>query len=218
MNRVPLVIACLLLGCTLTLNGQFVKSAGLKAGISLANQRHLIDIIDYTLETELIAGPVVTLFSEFYRGTHLGVQADLSYVARGSKTSVESVTVNHLNNDLINVNEGDPKVSRFNYMSLSPVVRYRIGEGAVTPYLLLGPRFDLLIKYETESEYPLEEQNSFILGLSGGAGLELSMGKLGLLTELQFQPDLSPVTNRDPLLINNNCLLFSVGIRYMNAR
>jgi hypothetical protein len=218
MNRVSLIIAALLIGCTLTLNGQFVKSAGLKAGISMANQSHRIDIIDYTIETELIAGPVVTLFSEFYRGKHLGLQADLSYVARGSKTSVESVTVNHLKNDLITVNEGEPKVSRFNYISLSPVVRYRIRGAAVTPYLLLGPRFDYLIKYETESEYPLEEQNSFILGLSGGAGVELSMGKLGLMAELQYQPDLSPVTNQDPLLINNNCLLFSVGINFLSIR
>lgn len=218
MNRVSPVIAALLLGCTLTLNGQFVKSAGMKAGISLANQRHLIDIIDYTLENELVAGPAVTLFSEFYRGRRLGLQADLAYVARGSKTSTQSVTVNHLDNDRITVNKGDEKISRFHYLSLSPLAYFRFGEGPFTPYLLLGPRFDLLVRYETESDYPLEDQNDLIMGLSGGAGVEFNLGRVGVLAELQFQPDLSPVTNKDPLLINNNCLLFSVGFRYLNTR
>lgn len=218
MNRLPIVIAGFLFGCTLTVNGQFVKSAGVKAGISLANQSHLIDVIDHTLETGPVAGPAVTFFSEFFRGKHLGLQADLSYLARGSKSSVESVTVNHLDNDRITVNEGDEKISRFHYLSLSPLAYYRFGGGRVTPYLLLGPRFDLLIKYETESEYPLEDQNDLILGLSGGAGVEFSVGKMGVLAELQFQPDLSPVTNRDPLLINNNSLVFCVGIRYLKVR
>ena len=46
--------------------------------------------------------------------------------------------------------------------------------------ILLGPRVDILLKYETDSEYPLDEQNSVIPGLTIGAGLEYGLANLGV--------------------------------------
>lgn len=218
MNRIPVIITVFVFGATMAVSGQFVKSVGVKTGISLANQSYRIDFVDHTLETDPLVGSAASLFMEFIRVGRLGVQADLAYITKGSKSTVQSVTVNHLDNDRIVVNEGDEHQSKFSYLSLSPLARYRIGKGLIRPYLELGPRFDLLLKYSSDSEYPLEEQNSYILGLTGGAGVELNISKLGILAGLQFQPDLSPVTNQDPLLINNNILLFTVGISYLNKK
>jgi hypothetical protein len=83
------------------------------------------------------------------------------------------------------------------------------------PYLLLGPRVDLLLRYSTESVYPLEQQNQFIVGLSAGAGLEYKLQNLGLFAELQYLPDLSPVTHEEPLLIKNHMLSLCLGIRWI---
>ena len=218
MKRVfPAILFALLSGIPVV-NGQFVESMGLKAGVSLSNQSHRFTPIDYTLETKPIAGPAIAFFVEPFRGGHLSLQLDLAFTAKGSKTTTESITVNHLENNQIIVNEGKLQVSRFYYLSFSPMARYRIGNDRLSPYAVLGPRLDLLLKYKTDSDYPLEQQNDLILGLNGGIGLEYNLDKLGIFLEVQYQPDISPVTNIEPLLIKNNILIFTLGARYLTTQ
>jgi hypothetical protein len=191
---------------------------GLKAGISLADQTYIFTPIDYTLKTDPVIGPSAGLFLEAFRGKHFSFQSDLTFVTKGSKTTTQSITVNHLDNDNIVVNEGDLKVSRFYYLCLSPMARYRIEMGSITPYAMLGPRVDFLVKYKTDSDYPLEEQNKVIPGLTGGLGTEFNLNAVVLFIDVQYQSDIMPVTGIDPLLINNNIFLFSLGIRYLNVK
>jgi hypothetical protein len=216
-RAIPAILIILLYGSPVV-NGQFVEAVGLKAGVSLANQSYRFTPIDYTMETDPVTGPAVAVFMENFRKQHLSLQVDLGFAAKGSKTTTRSVTVNHLDNDRIIVNEGDLSVSRFYYLSLCPAVRYRIDRERLVPYAVLGPRLDLLLKYKTDSDYPLEEQKRIIVGLSGGVGLEFNLSGMGVFIEAQFQPDLSPVTGKDPLHVNNNILLFTVGVRRLNVR
>jgi hypothetical protein len=198
--------------------GQLIRSLGMKAGLSISNQTHQFTPIDYTLDTGPLLAPSAALFMEAFRGESFSLQADLSYVCRGSTTSTHSITVNHLDQDRIIVNQGDPVASRFHYLSLAAMARVRTELKNLVPYALAGPRLDMLLSYSTESDYPLEQQNSMILGLSLGIGLEFKFDRTGLFTELQYQPGLSPVTNREPLLINNNSLIITLGIRRNNRR
>jgi hypothetical protein len=199
----------------LVLYGQFPSSLGLKAGISVADQTYKLEPIDHKLNTTAVVGPGFSVFVEAFRGKHFSLQADLSYFLKGSKTSTQSVTVDHLHQDRIVVNEGEMKTSTFSYLSLSPLVRYRLGQGSLQPYFLLGPRVDILLKYQTDSDYPLEDQNSVIPGLTLGTGLEYGLGRLGVFAEFQFQGDLIPVTGKDPLLVNNHLLSLTLGIRWL---
>jgi len=198
----------------IVLNGQVISSFGAKTGISLANQSYQFTSIDYTMETRSLTSPTLALFLEAFRGQHMSFQVDVAYVVKGNKTSTRSVTVNHLENEQIIANEGDLVTSKFRSIEVSPLVRYRMEQERLTPYILLGPRIDFLINYETGSDYPLEDFNKTIIGLSGGAGAEFGIGPVGLFLEVQYHPDLSPVTNKVPLLVNNNVLLFTFGIRY----
>ena len=214
MRRILLFIALILLAGSTLLYGQFPASFGFKAGVSLANQDYKFTPIDYSMETEPVWGPVVSIFMEALRGEHFSFQTDLSYALKGSSTDIESITVNHLNNDQVTVNEGETRTSTFSYLSLSPMARYRFGQGPFVPYFLLGPRMDVLLKYSSDSDYPLADQNSVILGLTIGAGLEYRLERLGLFTELQYQGDLFPVTGEDPLLVNNHMGSLTLGIRW----
>lgn len=213
MRRGLATIALILMAGISILYSQANYSLGIKAGVSLANQSYQLRPIDYTIETEPIVGPAIFLFVEAFRGSHFSFQVDLSYLVKGSKSSTESLTVDHLNNDQIIVNEGEQSTSTFKYLSIAPMARYRMGQGSLLSYFLLGPRLDMLLDYSTDSEYPLENQNGTILGLTLGAGLEYKLEKVGLFTELQFQPDLSPLTNEEPLHINNNIISFTLGLR-----
>lgn len=214
MRRILLFIALFLLAGSTLLHGQFPASFGFKAGLSVANQSYKFTPIDYTMETEAVWGPAVSIFMEAFRGEHFSFQTDLSYALKGSSTNIESITVNHLDNDRVTVTEGDISKSTFSYLSLAPMARYRFGQGSFVPYFLLGPRMDILLKYNSDSDYPLEDQNSVILGLTIGAGLEYRLKGLGLFTELQYQGDLYPVTGEDPLLVNNHMGSLTFGLRW----
>ena len=215
MKRSLATIALILLAGISGLYAQASYSLGIKAGVSLANQSYRLTPIDYSLETEPIVGPAISLFVEAFRGSHFSFQVDLSYAVKGSSTKVQSITVNHLDNDQITVTEGEESTSTFKYLSIAPMARYRMGQGSLLPYFLLGPRLDMLLDYTTDSEYPLDNQNGTILGLTLGAGLEYKLEKVGLFTELQFQPDLSPLTSEEPLHINNNIISFTLGLRWL---
>ena len=215
-QRVTSIAVLLWAGLTV-LSGQFPSSFGVKAGISVADQTYRIEAIDYKLETEAVFGPTFSLFLEAFKARHFSLQLDLSYFLKGSKTTTGSVTVDHLNDDRIIVNEGEPSTSTFSYLSFAPLARYRLGQDSFQPYFLLGPRLDILLKYESDSEYPLEDQNSLIPGLTLGAGLEYGLNKLALFSELQFQGDIIPVTGQDPLLVNNHFLSLTLGVRWLVA-
>jgi opacity protein-like surface antigen len=183
--------------------------------VSLANQSYRITTLNYELETNPVPGAVIGLFAESFKGRRFSFQFDVAYASKGHCTTTQSVTVNHLDNDRITVNKGKAAKSRFHYLSLVPLARYRFDLERMTPYFILGPRVDFLLNYGTESEYPLESQNHTLVGLTAGGGLEFHVGDLGFFAELQYLPDLSPVSNTEPLLINNNMLSLSLGIRWI---
>ncbi len=195
-------------------NAQFISSFGVKGGVALSNQSYQISPIDYTLDTEPILSPSLVFFAEAFQGDHFTLQTDFAFACRGSSTTTESITVDHQNSDQVIVNEGEKVTSRHRYLAISPMLRARTNKGGIDAYALLGPRLDFLLYYSTDSDYPLEEQNNVILGLTMGVGVSFPMKQNLLFTEIQFQPDLSPVTNQEPLLLNNNSLVLTLGYRF----
>jgi opacity protein-like surface antigen len=193
--------------------GQISSGYGVKAGLSVANQSWRLSEADYTFETEALSSYTVALFVETWKGDHFSFQLDAAYASKGSITRVESVSVRHLEGNILRANTGEVSTSEFSYISLSPMARYRFDLERLVPYLLLGPRIDLLLNYTSDSEYPLESWKGYIVGLSLGAGMEYSFTKLNIFAEIQYQPDLSPLTNQEPLLINNEMLAITLGLR-----
>ena len=214
MRRRNLILALIVISGFNPATAQFFSSYGVKAGLALSNQSYVLTPIDYQMDTKSILSPNLAFVAELFKADHFSMQTDLAFACRGSSTTTRSVTVHHLEGDRLTIEEGEKATSRFRYLSLSPMLRARTGNEGIDPYALLGPRLDLFLYYSSQSEYPLEEQNHFILGLSMGVGIEFPLQRNALFAEIQFQPDLSPVTNREPLLVNNNSLVFTVGIRW----
>ena len=213
MSRFIYPVWLLLIASAPLVKAQTPASYGMKVGVSVANQSWKYTNLDYTLDTEPDGGLAAAFFVEVFKGEHFSFQLDLAYLEKGSTTTTESITINHLDNNSLEVNEGDVKTSDFSYISISALARYRFDLEHLIPYFLLGPRLDFLVNYVSDSEYPLGDQNGTILGLTLGTGLEYQLKQFQLFAEIQFQPDLSPVTNEEPLLINNNALSLTIGIR-----
>ena len=199
-------------------NAQFISSFGVKGGVALSNQSYKITPINYLLDTDPILSPSLVFFAEAFQGDHFTLQTDFAFACRGSSRTTESITVDHQNSNQLIVNEGDKVTSRHRYLAISPMLRARTNNGGVDAYALLGPRVDFLLYYSTDSDYPLEEQNNVILGFTMGVGVSFPMKQNVLFTEIQFQPDLSPLTNQEPLLVNNNSLVLTLGYRWKSKR
>jgi hypothetical protein len=211
-SNVILIFVCLF--GFVTVQGQFIRHFGLKAGISVANQSYLFTPIETLLPTDALLRPGVVFFMEAFDGDHVSMQMDIGYVPKGNRTTAQSITINHMDNDRIVVNEGPLITSIFHYLTFSPMVRYRQDMEKVVFYTLLGPRVDYLLNYSTNSDFPLEYQSEILIGLTGAFGLEYKFEKLNAFSEIQYQPDLSPLTSHVPLMVNNNCLFLTIGVRY----
>lgn len=213
MKQMRSVLILITLAVSTFSHGQFPSSYGAKAGVSVANQSWRFANLDYTLETEALYSISGALFVEAFKGEHFSLQFDLAYAQKGSSTRTESITVHHFKGGSITANEGALRSSFFKYLSFSPLARYRFELERLIPYVLLGPRLDLLLDYSTDSEMPLDSWQGYSLGLTAGAGMEYNLSQMKLFLEFQYQPDLSSLSNQDPLVINNHLLAITLGLR-----
>ena len=216
MKQSGLLILILVFGVFTVSVGQATWNAGLKAGLSLSDQSVIFKLSenDYQIETDPVIGPTVSFFLKYSRGKKWGIQLDAGYISKGSSTSTESITVLHLENNRIVENIGSQTTSNFRYVSVATVFQYRILNRSLTPFLVVGPRLDILVDYKTDSDYPLEDQHTIIPGLSIGGGVEYFPGRMGIFLEMLYQGDIIPVFGTEPMLINNHTGLCNIGLRY----
>jgi len=198
------------------LQAQPQLSMGVKAGLSLSNQRVVFTLPggNYRMETGSIAGPAASFFLEFTRGEHWDIRLEAGYLPMGSSTTTGSITVYHLEDNRVVENKGDLTRSSFQYFSLSPALKYKPLPGRLSPYLLAGPRLDVLLGYNNGTGYPLDDQNKLIPGVSAGGGVEFMPGRFGLFLEGLYLAGALPVTGKDPIHIRNYGGLFTIGLRY----
>lgn len=215
-RKITVFFICLSFPFSILVQGQIFSSTGLKTGMTISNQSIRFSPLDYyTMDTKPLLGPGIGLFLETFKGERFSFQLDLAYLGKGSKTNIESISVDHLNDNRITANSGNLTKSKFYYYTCSPMLRYFSPAGNLNAYFLLGPRFDFLSTYKSDSKYPLESQNEFILGLTGAFGVEKELNKMNVFAEIQYQTDLMPVTNEGSILINNNILFIALGIRFI---
>ena len=196
------------------LNAQMIKNISIKSGISIVNQTHQLKGIDFTIDTDNKIGIYEAFACELFHHKYFSLLADISYTGKGSKTNFLSVTVNHLDNDNLIINEGKYQVTKYNYLSFSPLLRTRYESGKVTPYFIIGPRIDFQISYKTDFDYKIEGQNKLLPGFNYGLGAEINMANLGLIVEFQHNIDLSDVYNEKGVKVRNKTFIALFGIKY----
>ena len=84
----------------------------------------------------------------------------------------------------------------------------------LTPYVFVGPRFDLLINTDTPGfELVYDDFEETVYGLKVGIGSEIgNLLPYSLLVEFQYNYDISDVYKTNNLEIENNSLEFKLGI------
>jgi opacity protein-like surface antigen len=130
----------------------------------------------------------------------LGMQAELLAVTKGFKTSDEDADFGNAEASL-----------KLDYIEVPVLLRFGLGSGTVSPYVMAGPTFS----FETGCSFELEsadfdgsvdceddnadlfKRKKFDLGATGVAGLEFKAGPGALLLEGRFTQGLTNISDED---------------------
>lgn len=200
------------------LNAQLLQSVGVKSGLALANQSWLLKSGDKLFDTYWRNGFYGALSLEFSKSKHWSLVTDLGYYSKGHVQEV-------LNSSVI-LPEGDGTFAtfdtRFSYLVLNPMLKWRHETKHFTPYALLGMRIDRQLAYASDINWvPLEkDMRKTLWGATAGAGVELKRNQMGLLLEAQYQHDFTKLINlpvsatSGGMEIKNRAFVVCAGLKY----
>ena len=212
----------LLLLFTLTttafVNGQVVKSIGIKGGVSVASQTWHYKSTDLTLKKDNRIGFYSAITLEFFKSKYLSLTTDFSYCEKGSTEKIQNTTVD--------MPEGDGTYktydTKFGYFTLSPMLKGRYETAHFVPYALLGLRLDYQLSYKSDFNYQQIEKDfhKAIFGANFGIGAEYKIKHLGIFLETQYHYDFTKLmdtpssANNTGIEINNRAFIISIGLKY----
>ena len=203
---------------TLTLgHTQIIKSIGIKSGLTFANQDWTYSPINFPQDKHYKTGLYEALTLEFFNHKHFSLVTDLSFNQKGYKETVLERTVDQPEGtgQYITIN------STFNFITLCPMLKYRVDIKSFSPYIFAGPRIDYYTSYSSYANFSLTEKDFTkpIFGLTSGVGIEYKKNKIGIMIEGQYLSDFShfyknTVPNGVSLTIDNKAFAVSLGIKY----
>lgn len=195
-------------------NGQALKSIGFKSGVSVANQTWYYKRADETWKRDNRAGFYAAASVEFLDLKYLSLITDIGYSAKGYTEKVPGST-------------GDKTYdTKFNYFTLSPMLKVRYESTHFIPYALLGLRMDYQLSYNSDFNLkPIEKDfHKAVYGANFGAGVEYKIKQWGIFLEGQYQYDFSKVIdipvseNNIGIGVKNDALIISAGLKYYLAK
>jgi len=193
-------------------NGQLVKSFGAKVAFTSADQR-----FDYSafpdLATKRRSGFNIGGFVEWLNIPYFSILTQLEYTQRG--VGQEFVITSSQGPDPI----GRITVySRLNYLSLPVLVKLALPATVLSPYLIAGPRIDILLGYNSYQGAPNLLYDNFkgsVIGGSAGLGVETkSMLPFTLIVEARYNFDFADSFDNQFLRVNNNAFDFWLGVGF----
>ena len=203
-------VTCLILGFTL-LNAQLINSYGFKAGVCIANQDFDYSL-DFNIDTESRYGFVTGFFIELLNNENFHLLAETHYVQKGNNVEFDHRDENGILIGIITLN------SRVDYLEFDVLGKYTINLSSFKPYLIAGPRFDILLDYNSENNFldPVYEDLDFIdFGLSIGGGFEFQIIQNTIsLIEFRYSPALTSSYETDLLTVKNTSFEILTGIKF----
>ncbi len=101
-------------------------------------------------------------------------------------------------------------------MSFSPALKYKQATGNLTPYVAIGPRFDLLVNKQITGldKQIFEGYKKNVFGASVGVGTEINqIFPFVFLVEIQYNQDITKSYASEFLNVTNRTFDLQVGIK-----
>jgi opacity protein-like surface antigen len=193
-----------LLSAMLSLSGistaQIVRSYGIKVGTSVSSQEWTYAIPFVHVAERVRWGVDLGCSVEFLNIPVLSVLVEAHYAQRGFS---DEVTVSTVSNP-----EGIVRTTlspRVDYLSLPVLAKVRVDLGNVSPYVVIGPRLDVLLSTKPEGyDVVLDKLKPTDLGITVGVGVEWTVSQsVRIGAEGAYCPGLRDVYSSDLLTVRN---------------
>jgi hypothetical protein len=101
------------------------------------------------------------------------------------------------------------------YLSVPVLAKVRLSFPAITPYLIAGPRADLLLSKKGDGfDAVIDKFKSTDVGGTFGLGVELhTLLPVGLLAEIRYNPSFRDAFKNEFLSVRNHSFDFLVGLQ-----
>lgn len=198
---------------TLTdVHAQVIKGWGLKGGVTKANQHWVFSEIEYEPDWHDEIGATLGLFAEFADHNYFGLGAEVAFTQKGmqDKQPVTTSSPEPTGAFIISDNGLD-------YLSFNLYGKLQAGRKSVRPYVLAGPRLDVLLNKRVAPFYDevYAELKNTVPGFSVGGGLEFdTRAGFSVLAEARYNRDFSPSLVLDTLTIKNKSLDVRLGLKF----
>lgn len=204
-------------------HAQLLKGFGVKLGANSANVKLAInpepsDLPSVDIETKRKIGPNAAFFAEWFSGKPLSMVAQVEYARRGF---VEEQII---------TGENDPTPlgvlqikTHLDYLSLPILLKLQRLSRSLSPYLILGPRFDFLLHHEVLVDgTSLKNLAGFAdyydkRALGGTVGFGLASGRLfasSFFVETRYNFDFADNIDLEALEAKNNAVDLWMGVRF----
>jgi len=219
MKKKLILLMLVMLICGGYSYAQIVKSIGIKSGITFSNQNWKVIQLSPFYNFESSRGYYEALSLAFIDKEYWEVAAELGIYQSNSKAEI---------NPFVNYEPYDTKFGgkdiKFGFLSISPVIKFKIPLKSFTPYILLAARMDYYFSALSNSlgnDYKSDIRKP-IWGFSIGEGISYRLNNISFLAEYQFFYSFDPLIDHpssDPNftiqdIMKSNTHVISLGIKY----
>jgi hypothetical protein len=207
---IPILILC----ASSVSHAQLVRSYGVKLGAVSANQTW-----HYTFASDLASdgttnyrwGITGGVYVELLDIPLLSLVAELQYTQKGTRYPLPLTSVSQPDG----TGQFKTLSPRVDYLSVPILAKLRLKLPFFTPYIISGPRADLLVSKRGEGfDLVIGEFKSTDVGGTIGVGVEIhTLLPVGLLAELRYNPSFRDSYKDKFLTVRNRSFDFLVGLQ-----
>ncbi|MBA4313118.1 MAG: hypothetical protein C0417_10870 [Chlorobiaceae bacterium] len=210
MKTQILKFICIIILASTCTQAQFIKGYGFKVGAVSATQTWNYNI-DIHRDMENRWGIDAGVYVELLDLPYISILGELHYIQKGFMEEIPITTMDQPEGT------GRYLVSkpRVDYLSLPLLAKIRYNVETVSPYILIGPRFDFLIGKEPDGyEIIYNKFKKNDMGISVGVGIEIPTSTIqAVLFEFKYSPTFNNSYSNDILTIKNQSFELLVGIK-----
>jgi hypothetical protein len=212
MNRTLCYLLSLLFGCVSIGESQLIRTFGLKIGVASTNQTW-----DWTTQSGIVANSTAQqgfdagVYAEWLDMPLLSISTEIHYIQKGSdvKTNIMVTTEDHPDG----TGQFYRYSTRVSYLSIPVLAKLRLTWGSLTPFLLLGPRFDFYLS--GNGPFSSRETNKDTFGGTIGGGVEIvSILPLRIGGEFRYSPTFQNSYSVQSVTTKNSSVEFLLVLSY----
>ncbi len=211
MKRLFITIIIVFAGYHHDCPAQLIKSYGVKVALTSANDNYENKNAP-DVSTKRRIGFNIGGFVEWFHVPYFSAITQIEYVQKGSGMDFDRRDEH--NNDLGTITY----YGRLDYISIPILAKFSIPTASVSPFLLMGPRFDFLVGYQSDKNIFNDLYSKIKINVTGasigiGAQIKLIL-ETNIMAEIRYNYDFVDSFKNDIVRTRNDSYDIWIGLSF----